>query len=103
VSVPKSGDLTNYANYQGLTLLPAISKLFNNLLLRWMSPHVQLNDHQCGFRHGRGTADALFALDATVGPRLQRGKRICLFFLNWSKAYDSVMHLACLARLAHKV
>jgi hypothetical protein len=101
-SVPKSGDVTNCANYQGLTLLPVISKLFNNLLLRWVSPHLQLNDNQCGFRHGRGTADALLALDATVGPRVQRGKRNCLFFLDWSKDYDSVMHLACLFRLAQK-
>jgi hypothetical protein len=66
VSVPKSGDLTDCTNYRGLTLLPALSKLFSNLLLQRLSPHVELNDHQYGFRHGRGTADALFALDATV-------------------------------------
>jgi hypothetical protein len=102
VSVPKSGDLTNCANYRGLTLLPAISKLFSNLLLQRASPHVELSDHQYGFRHGRGTADALFALDATVRPRVQRGELTYLFFLDWSKAYDRVMHHAFLARLAHK-
>jgi hypothetical protein len=65
ISVPKSGDLTDCRNYRGLTLLPAIRKLFSNMLLQRIRPHVQLHDHQYGFRPGRGTADALFALDAT--------------------------------------
>jgi hypothetical protein len=40
VSAPKSGDLTNCSNYRGLTLLPSINKLFTNLLLQRLSPHV---------------------------------------------------------------
>jgi hypothetical protein len=47
-------------------------------------------------------SDALFALDATVRPRVQRGELTCLAFLDWSKAYDRVMHHAFLDRLAHK-
>jgi hypothetical protein len=50
----------------------------------------------------RGTTDALFALDATVRLRVQRGELTCLFFLDWSKSYDRVMHHAFLARLAYK-
>jgi hypothetical protein len=87
---------------RGLTMLPAISKLFRNLLLRLVSPHVELKDHQYGFRHERGTADAQFALDATVRPRAQRGELTYLFFLDWSKAPNRVMHHALLARLAYK-
>jgi hypothetical protein len=59
VSVPKSGDLTNCSNYRGLTPLLTITQLFTHLLLQRVPPHVQLNDHQCGFLRGRGTADAL--------------------------------------------
>jgi hypothetical protein len=102
VSAHKSGDLTNCTNYRGLTLLPALSTLSSNLLLQRLSLHVALNDHQYGFRHGRRTADALFALEATVRPRVQRGDITCLFVLDWSKAYDRVMHHAFLARLAEK-
>jgi hypothetical protein len=98
----KFGDLQSCTNYRGLTLLPALSKLFSNLLLQRLSPNVELNDHQYGFRHGRGTVDALFALNATVRPRVQRGELTRLFFLNWNKAYDRVMHHAFLARLAYK-
>jgi hypothetical protein len=83
-------------------LLPTIAKLFTHLLLQRVRPHVSLNDHQYGFRRGRGTADALFALDAAVQPRVQRGELTCLAFLYWSKAYDRVMHHAFLDRLAHK-
>jgi hypothetical protein len=46
--------------------------------------------------------DALFALDAAVQPRVQRGEIKCLAFLDWSKACDRVMHHAFLDRLAHK-
>jgi hypothetical protein len=102
VSAPKSGDLTNCTNYRGLTLLPALRKLFTNLLLQRLSPQVDFNDHQYGFRHGRGTADAQFALDARVRPRVQRGGLTCPLFLDWNKAYDRVMHHAFLARLANK-
>jgi hypothetical protein len=80
VSAPTSGDLTNCSNYRGLTLLPAISKLFTILLLQRVSPHVHLHDHQYGFRQGQSAADTIFALDATVSPRNQRGERTCLFF-----------------------
>jgi hypothetical protein len=89
VSVPKSGDFTSCTYFQGVTLLSAISKLFSNMLLQRMSPHAELNN-QYGFRHGRGTADALFALDATVRPCLQRGELTYLFFLDWRKANDRV-------------
>jgi hypothetical protein len=102
VSVPKSGDLTKCSNFRGITLLPTVTKLFTHLLLQRVRPHVQLNDHQYGFRRGRGTADALFALDATVRPRVQQGELACLAFLDWSKAYDRVMHHAFLDRLAYK-
>ena len=50
ISVPKTGDLTHCSNYRGLTLLPSINKLFANLLLQRLRPHVQLHDHQYGFR-----------------------------------------------------
>jgi hypothetical protein len=82
VSVPKSRDLTACSNYHGLTLLPTITKLFTNLLLQRVRPHVQPTDHQYGFRRGRGTADAFFALDARVRPRVQRGELTCLTFLD---------------------
>jgi hypothetical protein len=73
--MPKPGDLTNRPDYPGLTLLPTITKIFTHLLLPRVRPHDQLNDHQCGFRCGRSTADARFALDATVRPRMQRGEQ----------------------------
>jgi Reverse transcriptase (RNA-dependent DNA polymerase) len=99
---PKAGDLTSCANYRGLSLLPAIDKLFAIMLLQRITPHVPLHDSQYGFRPGRGTADALFTMNAAVQPRFQHGLLTCLFFLDWSKAYDRVMHHAFLDRLASK-
>jgi hypothetical protein len=78
VSVPKSRDLTKCCSYRGLTLLPAISKLSTSLLLQRASPRVELHDHQYGFRHGPGTADALFCLHATVRSCVQRSEVTCL-------------------------
>jgi hypothetical protein len=99
VSVPKWGDVTSCTYFQGLTLLPAIGKLFNNILLQRVSPHAELEHHQYGFRHGRGTADAPFALDATVRPCLQLGKRTYFFSLDWSKVYDQVCTMPFLLAL----
>jgi Reverse transcriptase (RNA-dependent DNA polymerase) len=102
VPLPKTGDLTECGNYRGLTLMPAIDKLFSQIMVKRLSAHVQLHDHQYGFRTGRSTFDALFALHAAVKPRVRDGLLSCLLFLDWSKAYDRVMHAAFLDRLAAK-
>jgi Reverse transcriptase (RNA-dependent DNA polymerase) len=104
VPLPKTGDLTDCGNYRGLTLMPAIDKLFSQIMVKRLAAHVPLHDHQYGFRTGRSTFDALFALHAAVDPepRVRNGLLSCLLFLDWSKAYDRVMHAACLDRLAAK-
>ena len=102
VPLPKSGDLTDCNNYRGLTLMPALKKVFSQVMVARLTTHVPLHDHQYGFRKGRSTLDALFALHAAVEPRVQSGLVSCLLFLDWSKAYDRVMHDAFLDRLAHK-
>jgi hypothetical protein len=101
VQVPKSGDLTNCANYRALTLLPAKRKLFCNLLLQKVSPHGKDNDHQYGFPHRQGTADSLL-LCMPQYALASRGQLTYLFFLDWIKAYGRVMHHAVVTCLAHK-
>jgi Reverse transcriptase (RNA-dependent DNA polymerase) len=82
--------------------MPAIDKLFSQIMVKRLAAHVPLHDHQYGFRKGRSAFDALFALHAAVEPRVRNGLLSCLLFLDWSKAYDRVMHAAFLDRLAAK-
>ena len=102
VCLPKDGDLTSTDNYRGLTLLPSINKLFCIMMTDRLSSAVHLNDNQYGFRRGRSTQDALFALQSVVEPRVRAGELTYALFLDWSKAYDRVTHEAMLARLAAK-
>ena len=96
VSVPPTGPHFN------VVLGTVVNKLFSQLMIGRLTSHVSLHDHQYGFRKGRGTFDALFSLHAAVEPRVRRNQLTYLLFLDWSKAYDRVMHDAFLTKLAEK-
>ena len=52
VNIPKKGDLSNCANYRGITLLSVPGKVFNRVILNRMKDLIdaQLRDEQAGFR-----------------------------------------------------
>jgi Reverse transcriptase (RNA-dependent DNA polymerase) len=102
VSLHKAGDATECVNYRGLTLLPALNKLFCLLLAARLGATVPLHDQQYAFRKRRGTLNALFNLSNVVRERIKAKLPTFAFFLDAEKAYDSVDHDALLDRLVAK-
>jgi hypothetical protein len=51
IKIPKKGDLSNCANYRGITLLSVPGKVFSRILLNRMKDIVDshLRDQQAGF------------------------------------------------------
>ena len=69
IKLPKKGDLSNCANYRGITLLSVPGKVFNRILLERMKVEVDplLRDQQAGFRQNRSCVDQIATLRIIVG------------------------------------
>ena len=102
MSVYKADDPTDCGNYRPLTLLTAIDKLWSTVLSLRLAEHVELHDHQYGFRAKRGTANALFNITTLMRQRISARKPLFAFFLDARKAFDTVPHAALMAKLAEK-
>lgn len=68
IKLPKKGDKTKSNNWQGITLLPTISKVFTTVLSDRVKHQVdsQLRKEQAGFRPGRSCCDQRTANDSIV-------------------------------------
>lgn len=95
VPVPKAkGDPHNMDDYRGITIGPALGKLFAQALLhrldRWAETNGLRAPTQFGFRKGKGTRDAVFLLSHLIDKAGAGKKAMCVAFVDFKKAYDSV-------------
>ena len=100
----KKGPKSNVTNYQGISLLCTISKIFtkvlNNRLVRWAEHNDKLDDSQGAYRKGRSTVDHMFSLYSIIQKYLRkRGGRFYVAFIDFSCAFDSIPHSTLWYRL----
>ncbi|KAL5015362.1 hypothetical protein ScPMuIL_009632 [Solemya velum] len=94
--IPKSamGDKRDPLQYRGISLVPAIYKLYcgilNNRLTFWCDNNDILNDSQNGFRHGRSTIEHLHSLTTIIETRKLQQKSTYCAFVDFKKAYDRI-------------
>ena len=64
IPIPKSGNLSEYNNYRGITLTAIAAKIFNRMVLNRIQPVLDshLRPNQNGFRPGRSTTTQILAL-----------------------------------------
>ena len=94
IPLHKKGDKNGANNYRGITLLSCLSKIFtsvlNNRLETFCKEIDTISDAQFGFRKGRSTVDAMFALLSTVQNYLSNNKRLYVAFVDLKKCFDSI-------------
>ena len=77
-------------------LLSIAGKAYAAILMRRLYQEVdsRLHEAQCGFRQGRGTVDAMFAL-RSIGAACSE-HHVCLAkaYIDFTKAYDSINRAA---------
>ena len=88
----KMEDLSSVGNYRAITLIPIISKLFECIILKICSDHLETDELQFGFKQGVGCANALFAMRTSIDFYVDRGSTVFTAALDISKAYDTVNH-----------
>ena len=90
--LPKKGDLSLPGNYRGIMLLEAAYKIVCIILHGRLLPIQERIDHeaQCGFRPGRGCADAVFTVKLAMKKRREHGLESWILFIDLVKAFDRV-------------
>ena len=96
VPLHKKGNLNDENNFRGITLLSVIGKLFtcilNNRLTDWAEKYHVYIEAQAGFRTRMGTVDNIFVLHGVISHMLNKGKQLYCAFIDFTKAFDYIVH-----------
>ena len=101
--IHKRGDRNDPNNYRGIMLICVFAKLFSlilrNRLNTWCEDNEVLNEFQFGFRVGRSTSDRIFILHSLVQHVLKDNGKLYCAFIDYEKAFDTVIHEALWLKL----
>ena len=99
----KKGDTSSFSNYRPISLLPSISKIFEKAIYDQTYSYFQQNNlfysSQYGFRKGHSTEYAALELVDRIVQHLDNNKLPINFYLDLSKAFDTLDHKILLHKL----
>jgi hypothetical protein len=95
----KHGDATKSDMYRGITLAPALSKLFEGVLLATYGDFLKSDNLQFGFKKQSSCAHALFTFTQAVKYFNSSGSKVHCAFLDASKAIDKILHYGHFVKL----
>lgn len=94
--VAKVDSPTNYNDLRPISILPVLSKIFENILHTRVKNYVNkigiLPIVQSGFRPGHSTSTALSHIVDDILSATDNGKVTVLILLDYSKAFDTINH-----------
>ena len=90
----KSESPDNPSNYRGISISSCPGKLFTSVINNRITEFFYTNHitkfNQIGFRKGYRNLDHVFVIKTLIDSYLNKGEKLCLCFVNFAKAYDSV-------------
>ena len=92
IVLEKKGDLTLPANYRGISIGEALSKVYTQILKhRLQDFYEEIAPEFCnGFRKGRGRCDSIFSMTETLRKRKQWGKDSWVIFFDLVRCFDKI-------------
>ena len=92
-SVFKKGCRGSKENYRSVSILPVISKIFENLLCKQITIFMDplLSKYQCGFRKDYSVQRCLLSILEKWKNAVDKGKMFGALLTDLSKAFDSLM------------
>ena len=96
------GDVSDSANYRGITLGGLYSKLFEFALDLKLAPFLASDHLQFGFKKRTSTSHALYALKSTVAYFNERKSDVFVAFLDCTKAFDRISHYGLFIKLMER-
>ena len=99
--VYKKGGRTDKGNYRPVSILPAVSKVYERLLFRQINDFIEpkLSQFQCGFRKGYSTQYCLVLLIETWERSVDSKGAAGALLADMSKAFDCLSHELLIAKL----
>ena len=101
----KKGDIAKCDNYQPMSLLSAISKLFEkvvyNQLYEYFTKNKLFHENQYGFRTKHSTELAVTELTDRMLINIDNKKLPLAIFMDLSKAFDTFDHQILIVKLCH--
>ena len=87
VKIPKEGDLTEFGNWRGITLIYVPSKVFGRVLIDRIRDGVnsKLRDEQASFRSGRGRVEQIFILRNIMEQVVEWQAALYITFVDFEK------------------
>ena len=100
--IHKKGDVTDKGNYRPISLLPAMSKVFERILFDQINTHFSniFSPFLCGFRSGHSTQHAILNILLKWQKCLDEKGIVGTVLMDLSKAYDCLSHELLIAKLA---
>jgi len=97
----KKGDATDVNNYRPVSVLPAISKIYERVLHNQLANYFEniLSPAMCGYRKGFSAQYALVSLLEKFKESLDKGGYAGAMLMDLSKAFDTINHDLLIAKL----
>jgi small basic protein len=94
--IPKVAVPVKFSDYRPISLLACSSKVFEVLMTRQMDAYIRRNElltvFQAGFLHHISTTAAVLVITEDFQSNLKDGKVTMLVLLNFSQAFDMLIH-----------
>ena len=102
-SACKSGAKDSFDNYRPISILPALSKIFEKCIHEQLMDHLGnnqlLSDRQFGFRRNRSTEQATALFTDQIRTKMDKGHLAGAIFIDMSKAFDTISHASIVNKL----
>ncbi|KAL1446132.1 hypothetical protein WDU94_005544 [Cyamophila willieti] len=93
IPILKKGDKLNCNNYRGIALLNNTYKILSKIVQKRLEVFTEeiIDEHQAGFVKGRSTMDQILIIKESMAKYWEYNKECHLLFVDFSKAYDSLI------------
>jgi hypothetical protein len=101
--IPKISNPSEFSDFRPISLLNCLSKVFEILMAKQINKHLRefnlLSDFQSGFRKFHSTTTTILKVTEDIRSNLEEGFATVLVLLDFSQAFDSVVHNLLLLKL----
>ncbi len=103
VPIHKKGKLSEFCNYRPVSVLPALSKIYERLvynrILEFIDKHEIFSNDQFGFRKKYSTSHALNSLVNQFHDSVEKNEYMIGLFIDLSRAFDTISHKILINKL----
>jgi len=95
----KNGNLADVKNYRATAISNAITKLLEDVLMKYLDSVNEAEDYQFGLKKGFSTGTCTYVFKQTFQYYRQRGSHVFCCFIDFSKAFDNVNYWMLFCKL----